>query len=245
MGEITMKKKAYMFLTFSMLVAIYLLYGIFSIIKHIGSYGILSYVIVIIFYVLLIKLDIFLFKKYKLYSSSEYLQKEQSKKLERENVKIKQAQSTAGFKEKKEVLGLEINAYAKHVAGLPAAEGVLFYLYLGKDKVIFERNEITYNLSFDKIRDVTIKTDIEIQKAYVSSIGGAVGGAVLFGPLGAMIGGRAKQKENKTINNYLIFTYDKDNNIDFITFDVTGIFKAQKFVEFFRKMPKESREIDL
>lgn len=44
-----------------------------------------------------------------------------------------------------------------------------------------------------------IKTDKEIQQQYVSSVGGAVGGAVLFGPLGAITGGRAKKKTVKEV----------------------------------------------
>ena len=81
-------------------------------------------------------------------------------------------------------LGASLCIYAKHMAGLPLAEGTPCHVYLCDDKVIFERNETKYNLLTEKISDIIIKTDKEIQKSYVSSIGGAVGGAVLFGPLG-------------------------------------------------------------
>lgn len=152
------------------------------------------------------------------------------------------------FKKKKNINGeldSSLSICAKHMSGLPIAEGTFTYIYLCDDKIVFERNETTYNLPFEKINDITIKTDMEIQKAYVSSVGGAVGGAVLFGPLGAMVGGRAKEKKSTTINNYLIFAYNKEGNVDFISFDVTGVLKAQKFVQSFKKIPKESRIIDL
>ncbi|WP_162868789.1 hypothetical protein, partial [Klebsiella pneumoniae] len=66
------------------------------------------------------------------------------------------------------------------MAGLPINEDAETYLYRCEDKVVFERNENTYELELEKIKDITIKTDIEIQKSYVSSVGGAVGGYVLF-----------------------------------------------------------------
>ena len=57
---------------------------------------------------------------------------------------------------------------------------------------------MTFKLLKEKITDVTMTNDIEIQKNNVSSIGGAVSGAILFGALGAIIGGRAKNKKVKS-----------------------------------------------
>ncbi|MGG7153336.1 hypothetical protein ACQPUR_22190, partial [Clostridium neonatale] len=89
-----------------------------------------------------------------------------------------------GTKQRIQFLGAELCISAKHMDGLPVAEGADMYLYLCDDKMIFERNENIYNLEFSKLRDVTIKTDEEIQKAYVSSVGGAIAGQMLFGTLG-------------------------------------------------------------
>lgn len=151
-----------------------------------------------------------------------------------------------GTKQRVQLLGAEFCINAKHMAGLSVAEGADMYLYLNKDKIIFERNETMYNLEFKKITDITIKTDVEIQKAYVSSIGGAVAGGMLFGPLGAIIGGRAKEKNNSTINKYLIFTYEKEGNVDFISFDVTYSTNADRFVKFFEKNKTgDKKEINL
>ncbi|MEH2944892.1 hypothetical protein VSQ32_19130 [Lachnospiraceae bacterium KK002] len=58
---------------------------------------------------------------------------------------------------------------------------------------------MNFELEKSKITDMCIKTDKEIQQQYVSSVGGAVGGAVLFGPLGAITGGRAKKKTVKEV----------------------------------------------
>lgn len=123
----------------------------------------------------------------------------------------------------------------KHMDGLPWGEQAECSIYLYPDKYVFWRNKNTYTLSMDKITDVCIKTDIEIQKAYVSSVGGAVGGAVLFGTLGAMIGGRVKEKTDTTISKFLIFTYNKDGETKYISFEIPSFNKnASKFVEMYQ-----------
>ncbi len=138
---------------------------------------------------------------------------------------------------------------AKHMSGLPLAEQSLCNVLLCEDKIIIKnvKNDSIYNLSIEKILDVNIKSEEEIQTNYTSSIGGAVGGAVLFGPLGAMIGGRRKKKVDKICHSYLIFTYnnEKENKYDYISFDVTNNFKAHKFVDYFSKNCKKNTITEL
>lgn len=134
-----------------------------------------------------------------------------------------------------------------HINGLNLAENTVCNVLSYSDRYEFKSGALQFNLLKSKVIDVIIKTDTDIQKQYVSSIGGAVGGAVLFGPLGAMIGGRAKQKKSKTVSNYLIITY-KDNNdeIKYIGFDVTkDYFAAYKFVKEFKAQGNAVTKIDL
>ena len=136
----------------------------------------------------------------------------------------------------------------KHMTGLPAPEGSLCTLFLCPDKIEIDCNGTKFNLNKSKIISVDMKTDVEIQKQYVSSIGGAVGGAVVFGALGAMIGGRAKEKKSSIIHTYLIFSYKKDEDIDYISFDITNCLpKATKFIEDFRSQNQDKlpNSIDL
>lgn len=135
-----------------------------------------------------------------------------------------------------------------HVSGLSVAENVFCTIRSFADRYQFIANGVEMNLQRSKITDVSIKTDTEIQTQYVSSVGGAVGGAVLFGPLGAIIGGRAKQKKTKTVSQYLIITYwSNENELKYICFDVTGrVYSAAKFVdEFVKSRPAEARKIEL
>ena len=104
-----------------------------------------------------------------------------------------------------------------------------------EEKYIFNINGATFNLEKSKVTDVCMKTDVEIHNQYVSSAGGAVAGALLFGPLGAMIGGRTKEKKNKVVSTYLIFTYIKDDSLTYICFDVSNyIVQSGKLVDEFK-----------
>jgi hypothetical protein len=123
----------------------------------------------------------------------------------------------------------------KHINGLPIAENVNCDIVSSDDKFTFSSGTMKFELDKSKITDVCIKTDREIQQQYVSSVGGAVGGAVLFGALGAMIGGRAKKKTVKSeVHNYLIITYESDE-IKYIGFEIgVNMASANLFVNEFK-----------
>ncbi|TCL35650.1 hypothetical protein EV210_111116 [Anaerospora hongkongensis] len=154
-------------------------------------------------------------------------------------------QKLPGSKARKKSIGATVRINAQHVSGLSIAEGAECFIYLCNNMIVFERNETSYKLLVEKIKDIVIKTDTEIQKSHVSSIGRAIAGGVLFGPLGAIVGGRSKEKTSKIESRYLIFTYDKNGEADYISFDVTKTLDAYKFLDFWSKIPKEKKEITL
>lgn len=77
-------------------------------------------------------------------------------------------------------------------------------------------------LGVDKLIDVSVMTTEELKGQYVSSVGGAIAGAVLLGPIGAIIGGRATQKTARTFSKYLVVAYSSEGGAQHIVFDVTG-----------------------
>lgn len=142
--------------------------------------------------------------------------------------------------------GVTQNVTLKHMIGLPVPEGFECEISSYPTKISISGNGMQFNLDKNKLIDVCVKTDVEIQNQYVSSVGGAVGGAILFGGLGAMIGGRAKLKQSRTVSKYLIFSYSKDNNINYISFDVLNYLpQAMKFVDEFKEIPKNDTVIEL
>ncbi len=122
----------------------------------------------------------------------------------------------------------------KHINGLPFAEGIFCLIHLQTDGIKITGNNMELTLNDQKILNMCVKTDVEIQKQYTSSIGGAVAGGVLFGPVGAIIGGRTQEKKTKTTHYYLIITYKKDNEVQYIGFDMsTSPGVVRKFVNEF------------
>lgn len=156
-------------------------------------------------------------------------------------------------------IGASFERNGLHTYGLPVAEDVKVTCYWCKDKVLFETSGASFNLSFDKLTDVVSKTEQEIQTAtsnqqqYVSSLGRAATGAVMFGPLGAVIGGRARKKNVTTtttissqISYYLIFTYVDNDEVKYIAIEMTSIDMTLPFIEAFKQIkPTTTQSFDL
>ena len=126
-----------------------------------------------------------------------------------------------------------------HFNGLPIAENTLTQIFSCPNEYEFCANNTSFKLDKNKVTDISLTNDVEIQKSYTSSIGRTIGGAILFGPLGAMIGGRAKEKTSKIIKNYLIFTYIDNNEIKYIAFYCFDVNKANKFIKEFTQNNKK------
>ena len=135
-------------------------------------------------------------------------------------------------KEKKDLTGLSIYTAFHHISGLPIVEDTLCEVFSFPDRIDFKAGTTEITLSKNKITDISIKTDTEIQNQAVSSVGGAVG---------AIIGGRAKDKKVKTVTNYLIITYSNDGDVKFIVFDTKNNSQsADKLVKEFQKSGSSS-----
>ncbi len=139
-----------------------------------------------------------------------------------------------------------IHVKIPHINGLSIPEDAICNIYSCENLYEFEANGVSFKLNKEKILDVSLKDEVEIQKQKVSSIGRAMLGEKLFGDLGAIIGGRAKTHQIKTKYYYLIFTYQKDNAPSFIIFDATGYPDASyKFVSEFKENNKNTSKENL
>lgn len=128
-----------------------------------------------------------------------------------------------------------LNQEFTHVSGLPIADGMTCRIEFLSNKLIFHSGNAEIVLDTSKITDMSIMSNTEIQKQYVSSIGGAIGGGLIFGSIGAAIGGRTKLKDIEYSTNYLVITYKKDEDLKYICFDVTSNMNhAQQYVNRFK-----------
>lgn len=115
-----------------------------------------------------------------------------------------------------------VNCNLQLVGGLDLAAGSICSAVCSPESISFSASGQTFTLSPEKLIDVSVMTPQEIQTQYVSSVGGAIAGGILLGPIGAALGGSAQKKKTKIIRQYLIFAYQADAEVKYIVFDVTS-----------------------
>lgn len=145
-------------------------------------------------------------------------------------------------KKKQNFDGVTVYTAFHHVDGLPIAENLLCEVFSYPDRIEFKAGTTSIKLSRKKITDMCLKFDTEIQNQAVSSVGGTIAGAVMFGTLGAIIGGRSKNKKVKTTTQYLIITYTgEQGELKYIGFDIkNNPSSAAKLVQEFRELNASS-----
>lgn len=136
-------------------------------------------------------------------------------------------------------------AYLEHIAGLPISEGKVCACFLMPNAIMVEVNQSQYYIGSGQLTEVSVKTDVEIKEAYVSSAGGALAGGLMFGALGAAVGGRVKKKTSRTYHRFLMIGYvqNDDDKVNIACFKYTK--DANMFVKAFADLPKQARYVQL
>ena len=197
-----------------------------------------------------------LFCMWMYHLSGKDLTPEQQKRLEIQKRKLEATKNPKQReKELQQQRGYLESGYFKHIYGLPLAENLSCKIEHYSDKFCFSAANTEIDLSLSKITDMTLTTNEEIENQAVSSVGGAVLGNYLAGPIGAMIGGRVKTKGVITTTYFLLFTYIADNEAKYICFEIppltlnkdNELSKAEKWVDEFKYggQQREVRKIEL
>ncbi len=120
--------------------------------------------------------------------------------------------------------GLPLLAGSKITVNL-SPERFLFQGLIGKDK----KNWPTYELPIEKIENVQLMNQRQIQQVIEQSTPGMIIGGAAFGTLGAMVGGRVKTKEKIENHSILIIDYQSGDKKQIIL-DVTKALKDSERV---------------
>lgn len=121
-----------------------------------------------------------------------------------------------------------------HVMGLPVMEGAVCKVLSKPDKITIRTQGTVWVLPKEKIKYIGQEENVKIYAQAVSSIGGALVGGMMFGTVGAAVGGMAKQRNFQSKRLYLVIAYTgDDDSVKYIVFDY--ISKAQKFIKDFYK----------
>lgn len=100
------------------------------------------------------------------------------------------------------------------VEGLPVPTGAKCSLYLKSNGILCKSAGTEFSIPKERIISVVVDKSKNIQKQIVSSAGGALAGSLMFGPVGAAFGGRAKTKKVVSKKTFLSVVYKgKDGEI--------------------------------
>lgn len=143
--------------------------------------------------------------------------------------------------------GMVAHLFINHISGLSVSERILCEIIAKKDDYTFIASNITSSLKREKVIDIAMKSETEVQQQYVSSVGGAVLGGTLLGAAGAAYGGRAKKKEVRTTTTYLVFTYkgETDTDIKHLIFEATYNKEIKKLIEDFEAKKKVENAVNI
>ena len=127
-----------------------------------------------------------------------------------------------------------------YTLGLPLPENTLCRICVFPERYEIKAYNQSFYLSRDKVTAVDLKTEAEVQNSYLASGGNYYKS---YGPLGELIINRTGNSIASVDISYLIFTYTKENAIDYIAFNTTAILEALQLVEEYNtrhdRKPKE------
>ncbi|MCM3131904.1 hypothetical protein M3629_03860 [Paenibacillus polysaccharolyticus] len=108
--------------------------------------------------------------------------------------------------------GITAQSALQHVEGLPLSDKTMCKVSATEGGILVEGGGSEFTINSSQLRAVEVKTDVEISNiVHSSAVQGVVGGLV-FGPIGLVVGARAKNKQVKKNEHFLIINYVSSKN---------------------------------
>lgn len=129
------------------------------------------------------------------------------------------------------------------VEGLPVGSNadLMFKLRLEGAVFFVPSEQKTFEINISKIRKVQWYDETSMEKVIGQSVPGMIIGAVAFGLIGAMIGGRVKTKDVKTTAHFVVIDYNSDGEKQIVIKTNDGL-GAMKISDFFKEIKPETDE---
>ena len=129
----------------------------------------------------------------------------------------------------------DVKVCGKMISGIDGIiQGDMVTMSLTDNELVITNGIITRCIKHEDVLGVKTVDDVNVQQQYVSSIGGAIVGGALFGVAGAAVGDRAKKKEIRSVDTWLVITYKEDEqpkNIAVMTVDFKYNYIINKYTK--------------
>ena len=129
------------------------------------------------------------------------------------------------------------------VEGLPVQERMDLMVKLTPNgtSITVPSTKQNFEIDFSKLESFQYYNETEMEKVISQSAPGMIIGAAAFGILGAMVGGRVKTKEKRSVNHFVIINYVSEEKKQIII-QTNDFFGAGQIVDYFRKLKPSSTE---
>lgn len=127
-----------------------------------------------------------------------------------------------------------------HVSGLDIPN-IAVYVTLSQTglKISAPSVKKEYELTLERIHNISWYNEVEFEKHTKSSLVGGVIGAAAFGTAGAIVGSRPKEKEKRKVQFYLLVEYPGNQ----IVLQSEDGFSVGGIVDYFKKLKPELNNI--
>jgi hypothetical protein len=122
------------------------------------------------------------------------------------------------------------------IEGLPVPQNTSLNIKLTPNGLSIIGNGQEFEIEVSKLTLLDVKSDVEMEKIVQQSAPGMIIGAVTFGLIGAMVGGRVKTKEKRVVSHFLIINYQSDESKTIVIEVTKDWFNAAGLVDYFRKL---------
>lgn len=114
------------------------------------------------------------------------------------------------------------NLQYPHLSGLNLPAGTNCMFRYNESSVVFETGSQRFTMSMQQVMDMSVITLSQMKSQMVSDAGKAVAGGMMFGAVGAMVGGSAKIKNFTAETPCLVITYRSNGEIKQVILDVSS-----------------------
>lgn len=132
-----------------------------------------------------------------------------------------------------------------HICGLPVIKGAMCQVGINNQEFVFQKEDKLITLPLNRVIDVGVKNKEEIRSYYVSNAGTAIAGGMMFGEIGALLGGQPEKVTETIRSQFFIIIYHDGNSVSTLMFDALQCHNAWEIDDYYKNLPKAEMRFTL